>query len=100
MACPCLSERARPRRSPRRSAASPASGRRGPALRLGLGADVGAVLVAVAGLLDLVVHQPGVSPLAASRLRRRVSAALRDASFRASGLLAKAALRATSLRSS
>src|SRR3954470_22229573 len=43
--------------------------------------------------LDLVVHQPGASPLAASRLRQRASAALRAASFRASGLRAARASR-------
>src|SRR3954453_12503090 len=42
----------------------------------------------------------GASPLAASRLRRRVSAALRDASFRASGLRAASALRMAAPRSS
>src|SRR5689334_5495257 len=51
-----------------------------PALRLGAGVDVGT------GLLDLVVHQPDPPPSMALRLRRRVSAALRDASLRASGL--------------
>src|SRR6059058_4986763 len=42
----------------------------------------------------------GVPPFAASRLRRRLSAALRALSFRASGLRAARALRAVSLRSS
>src|SRR5690348_15929608 len=52
-----------------------------------------------AGLLDLVMrHQPGASPLAASplaasRLRRRVAAALRDASRSASAPLVAADLR-------
>jgi len=55
-----------------------------------VGADVGA------SLLDLVVHQPGASPFAASRLRRRVSAALRALSFRASGLFAASPFRIAS----
>src|SRR3954463_4285770 len=64
-----------------------------PPLGLGVGADVGPVLVAEAGLLDLVVHQPGSSPFAASRARRRVSPPFRAASRNDSAPLVAADLR-------
>src|SRR4051794_15477150 len=67
-----------------------------PALGLGVRLDVGLVFVAGARLLDLVAHQPGASPLAASRLRRRVSPRFRMVACLASRLRAASAFRIAS----